>query len=227
MIVDKIINKMERKIGKYAVHNLMLYIVISMGAVYALIFLNPQYKILSYLNFDRALILKGQVWRLISFIVFPDIENIIFFAISLYLYWMFGRNLENYWGKFKFNLFYFTGVILTIIGGFITGYASNMYLNLSLFLAFAFIFPNQVFRIYFVIPIKVIHLAYIYIGITIISFISGSFIAKITILMSFLNLAIFFSDKLYFWFNNKLKYRKARGNFRKHYIHHHKNNNND
>ena len=81
--------------------------------------------------------------------------NLLLTAISLLCYYSLGRALENIWGTFRFNLFYFTGVILMdvycmIFGGQATAY----YLNLSLFLSYATLYPDAQFLFLYFIPIK-------------------------------------------------------------------------
>ena len=60
-------DKLERKIGRYAVPNLMLYIIIMYGAGYVLYLINPAFYA-QYLCLNAQAILHGQVWRIITFI---------------------------------------------------------------------------------------------------------------------------------------------------------------
>lgn len=111
-------NKMERKFGKYAIPNLPLIIVI----IYAFGFLMNSFKPdwVYFITLNPEAILKGQVWRLVSWIFVPESSmNIFFVLIFLFFYFSIGRNLEVAWGKFAFNLFFFSGVFLTIIGAFL------------------------------------------------------------------------------------------------------------
>lgn len=210
----KILNKLERKFGRFYIENLMLYIVIGNVIVFIFTFLFPELSISSYLYFDRVMIMQGQVWRILSFVFIPFDFNPIFMLISAYFYWMIGSNLERAWGGFNFNVFYFTGIIGTIIAGFITGYATNYYLNLSLFLAFAIIFPNVEFLLFFFIPIKAKYLAYVDAALLVWSFFTTDFSGKMAILVAFLNIAIFFGGDTFNKIRDKFRYRKVRKNFR-------------
>lgn len=195
-----ILNKLERKFGKYYIPNLMLYIVIGNLVVFVFQYLFPELYLTSYMNFDRAAIFQGQIWRILSFVLAPYNSNPIFMLISCYFYWLIGSQLEQVWGGFRFNVFYLTGVIGTIIGGFISGYATAYYLNLSLFLAFAILFPNERFLLFYCIPVKAKWLAWIDVAFLtynmIISFAYGFWASGLCILISFLNIALFFGGNL-------------------------------
>ena len=83
-------------------------------------YINPSFYY-EYLSLNVGAILHGQIWRLVTFLVQGPEDNIIFFLLVVYLYYMIGESLERAWGTFRFNVYYFSGVILTIIGGFIDG----------------------------------------------------------------------------------------------------------
>jgi hypothetical protein len=171
----------------------MLYIVVGMGIVFAFNWLFPELSISSYFVFDRDKFLSGQFWRIISFILLPLDNNPIFVLISMYFYWWVGSALERQWGSFRFNFFYFLGFVGAIISGFITGAATNYYLNMSLFLAFAMLFPDVEILLFFIIPIKVKYLGFIFSVVLIISFVFASPSGKAAIAAAFLNLFVFFA----------------------------------
>ncbi len=211
---DKFLKKLDRKIGKYAIENLMTFIVFAMGIVFIIdFFTNPDYvyRISSLLAFDREAIFRGEIWRLISFIVLPPDSSPLFILFSLYFYWLIGQGLEGQWGAFRFNMYYFCGIIGTILSGMITGYAGNTYLNLSLFLAFAMLFPNFQVLLFFFIPIPIKYLAMVDGGLILLSFIFGGWSTKLAILFAMLNLVLFFGpimlDRIK-WFIRKKRFQK-------------------
>lgn len=172
----KWLKKLERKFGKYAIPNLMFYVVIlyAVGFIFELI--APEFYY-SFLSLDIAAIFRGQVWRLVTFIIQPPATNLLFVIFTLYLYYMIGRQLELVWGSFRFNFYYFMGTFFHVVGG-ILAYAlfkvslpmGTYYLNMSLFFAYAAIYPNQQFYLMGLIPVKVKWLAWIdaaYFGYTI------------------------------------------------------------
>ena len=159
------INKLERKFGKYAISNLMLYITIMYAAGFLIVWINPTFYN-QYLALDANAILHGQIWRIFTFIMEPPTTSLLWIIFSLMLYYFIGSNLERVWGAFRFNLYFFSGVLFHVIAAIIvyltTGISMQMgttYLNLSLFLVFAALFPDVQFMIYFVIPVKVKWLA--------------------------------------------------------------------
>ena len=201
-MLNKYLDKLERKFRRFAIPNLMLYIVLGMGVFYIanmILTTTPDNKVdlYSMIYFDRDKIMHREVWRVISFILMPPDYMIIFTVFALYFYWMIGEVIERNWGSLKFNAYYFTGIIGCIIAGFITGYTSNLYLNLRLFIAFAILFPNAEIRLSFLIPIKMKWLAIADGVLLVYQFIVGSFDERIYLLFSVANILLFFGKELF------------------------------
>ena len=136
--------------------NLMLYISIGTAIVYVLSQMDKSSTLYNALCFDRGLILQGQVWRLFTYVFTFNAGNVLFMLVSLLCYFSLGRAMEHIWGTFRFNLFYFTGVVMMdifcmLFGGF---RADVYYLNMSLFLGYATLYPNAGFLLFFIIPVK-------------------------------------------------------------------------
>jgi len=135
--------------------NLMLYIALGSAVVNILSLIDKTDTPYYVLCFDRGAILHGQVWRLITYPLTFTGGSILITAIALICYYSLGRAMENLWGTLRFNLFYFTGVVLMDIYCMIFGGMADVsYLNLSLFLAYATLYPNAQFLFLFIIPIK-------------------------------------------------------------------------
>ena len=135
--------------------NLMLYISLGTAVVYLMTMISQNYTLVEMLMFDRDLILQGQVWRLITYPLTDTRSNPVLMMIFLVCYYSLGRAMENLWGTLRFNLFYFTGVLMQdlfclIFGGMATG----MYLNMSLFLGYATLYPESRFLLLYIIPVK-------------------------------------------------------------------------
>ena len=195
MYGNSFLDKLDRKFGRYALKNLMTVIVIGTGIVWLLsmlVYSRTGVNIAAWLYFDKAAILKGEVWRVISFVFVPETYNPFTFALSLYFYWLIGNSLENTWGSFKFDLFYLCGVVGAIVSGFITGYATVDYLHLSLFLAFALLYPDHQLLIFFFLPIKVKWLAIIDLVGLVLLFIFSPWVERIALLVALFNVALFF-----------------------------------
>jgi len=186
-------SELERRFRRYTISNLMLYVVAAMGVVFVMDFLpiiRP--SISHFFHFNRQLILQGQIWRIATFAFLPPSASPIFILFSLYFYWLMGSSLENRWGSFKFNLFYLCGMIGTILAGMITGFATNSYLNLSLFFAFAILYPNVEITLFFMLPIKVKYLAYLNAAFFLYSLMTVPLTDKAALIVSLLNIILFF-----------------------------------
>ncbi len=194
-----LISKLESKLERFAIQNFMTVIVGVTALVFVLdyLFMARIGKTLSsMLYFNRELILAGEVWRIFTFILLPPSASAVFIIFALYMYWLYGSALESNWGAFRFNLFYFLGMLGTIAVGFIFGVAANYYLNLSLFLAFALLYPDFEVNLFFILPIKVKYIAFadlLYFGYL---FVVSSWPYRVMIIVSLINVIIFFWSDL-------------------------------
>lgn len=135
--------------------NLMLYIVLGNAVVYLMSLITNSNFLYQLLYFDRSLILQGQIWRLFTYALTYNGGNLLITAIALLCYYSLGKSIENIWGTLKFNLFYLTGIVMMDIYCLIFGgYASVSYLNMSLFLSYATLYPDAHFLLFYIIPIK-------------------------------------------------------------------------
>ena len=133
----------------------MLYICVGTAIVYVMSILANNYVLYNLLCFNRTAILHGQVWRLFTYPLTLLQDNILFQLITLLCYFSLGQAMEHLWGTFKFNLFYLTGVVMMDIYSMIFNCtASVYYLNMSLFLSYATMYPQASFLLFFIIPIK-------------------------------------------------------------------------
>jgi len=196
-MLNQLLNKLERKCGKFAIQNLMLYIIIGMGVFFAadvILRTNPDNNvfILDMIYFDRERIMSGQVWRVLSFLFMPPDDRILFVVFILYFYWLMGVKLEEKWGSFKFNVYYFISVLSCIITGFAVGYATNVFLNLSVFLAFAVLFPDEQIFAFFVLPIKAKWAGIVDAVYLVYKYVNGGYYIRLFIIVSLVNFFLFF-----------------------------------
>lgn len=200
------INKLERKLGRFAIPNLILWILAGYVIGYTLLYVAP--GILEYLTLEPHYILRGQIWRIITWVIMPPDSSILFAVIMIMFYYQLGQSLEQTWGTFRFNLYIFGGIIFTVIGAFILygimyafygvpvigmGYVfSTNYINMAIFLAFAVCYPNMQVMLYFIIPIKMKWLAVVYVVLIIFQGIQTNWAGRVAILMSLLNFVVFY-----------------------------------
>ena len=197
---EKFLQQLEVRIGRYrGIRNLITLIVGAMAAVYvADLVLAPSvgFSLSGFLSFDRALILRGQIWRILTFVITPPPESLLFIIMSLMFLHFTGSILQSQWGTLRFNLFYFTGVAGSIIAGFLTGYTTSYYLNLSLMLAVAILYPMMQISLYGIIPIRLKWLALLDLVLLLPGLINGPWSVRAAILVSLLNVALFFCSRL-------------------------------
>ena len=135
--------------------NLMLYLSIGTAIVYLISLSTENYVLYEWLSFDRELILRGQVWRLFTYPLLTYRGNVFLQLLYLVCYYSLGKAMENVWGTLRFNLFYLTGVLMMDIYCMIFGGTADVYyLNLSLFLSYATLYPDAHFLLFFIIPVK-------------------------------------------------------------------------
>ena len=195
-----LLDKLDRKFGKYAIRNLMMILVGAMGIVYVMDLMfsaSMGASLWSRLIFSRTAIMNGEVWRIVTFLFLPPYSsNILFTIISLYFYWFVGSALEERWGAFGLNAYYLLGAVGAIISGLVTGYATNTYINLTLFIAFAILYPRYELRIFFLFPVEARWFALVDIALLIWMFIDGTWQMRIALIAAIINLFIFFTPHL-------------------------------
>lgn len=212
----KWLNRLDRKIGRFAIPHLMILLSGVMLGIYVWDFLMPEYGIISLLYLDLNLVAQGQVWRLITFLFLPPDTSVLWILFSLYFYCLIGNSLENEWGAFRFNVFYLFGMAGAILAALFTGgVGTNVYLNLSLFLAFAAIYPEFKVMVFFILPIKIKYLALLDLLFLLVMLVLGGWNIRISILMSFLNVLLFFGGDFLRNLKQQAGYWKTRRNFRK------------
>ncbi len=243
--MGKFLMRMEQKYGKYALNNLPLLLVACSGIGTLLQMVLP--GVVEYLYLNPYLVLHGQVWRLFTWILVPDsiigigsgaqmMLDMLLYLFILYCYYILGSNLQFAMGKFRYNIYIFSGLLFTVIGSFVlygvgsvqfaeviehlgdngakdvfTIYGTTVingesvylpalwfrqistdYIKMSMLLAIATIYPNAVFRINFLIPIKAKWLGIFYAAILAYSFLMGNIASRIIIVASLLNFILFF-----------------------------------
>ena len=220
----KFIDKLERKFGRFGIPNLTIYMIVCYVIGYALMIVNP--GILNWLSLEPAYILRGQVWRLVTWVLYPpSTSGVLWFVISvLFFYYPIGTSLERTIGTFKYTLYILSGVIFTILGAFILYFLlggnvlvgnvfSTYYISLSTFLAYAMCYPDMQVLLMFIIPVKMKWMAIFYVVIVVYEMIqyimAGAWYLVIPIVASLLNFIIFyFGTKDFSRYNPKEIHRR-------------------
>lgn len=204
------LNKMERKFGRYAIHNLTKYMIGCYAIGYILLYAGNLFgfSITGYLTLSPYHILHGQIWRIVSWLLIPPpTSNLVFVLIMLLFYYSLGETLERTWGAFRYNVYILGGVLFTVIGAFLLYFMmganpflsmaysmafSTYYINLSIFLAFAANYPDMQVLFMMIIPMKMKWLAVLDIAYLLYDMVKGGWGIRTVILASLLNFIIYF-----------------------------------
>ena len=220
------LDKLEKKLGRFTIPNLTVYLLAGYVIGFAIYYLAP--GLLGWLTLEPAYILRGQVWRIISWVLIPPTGSLISLLFLVLLYYSLGSALERTWGTFRYNVYIFSGILFTVIAVFILygvfyliygielplssiGLISTNYITMSIFLAFASIYPDMEVLLYFILPIKMKWMAFVYVAMALYYFFTGSLATKVAIAASLLNFVIFFlSSRNMKRFSPKEQARKAK-----------------
>ena len=206
----KFFDRLERRLGRFAVKNLMLYLIALFVVGFIINATNPMFY-LEYLCLDASKVLKGEVWRLITYLCYPPSDSIFMALLMCYFYFLLGRLLERIQGTFRFNVYIFLGIIGQWIAAILIWLIGDTvylltpsYIYTTMFLAIAASYPDMQFYLYFVLPIKAKWLALVY-GLFIgYSIVQGTWASRIAIIMSLLNFIVF-----YLFVRNPIKQAQA------------------
>ena len=215
----KFIDKLERKFGRFGIPNLTVYIIGCYVLGYFLAMFAP--GVLDMLSLDMSMVMKGQIWRLVTWVIYPPSSvggtgNLVMFLLAIFFfYYPIGTSLERTWGTFRYTLYIFSGLLFVLIAAFITyfitggfvvidgmtyviggGVFTTYYVSLSVFLAYAMSYPDMQILLWFVIPIKMKWMAGVYGAIILYNMISyirvGLWVMAVPIVASLLNFVLFF-----------------------------------
>jgi hypothetical protein len=189
----KLIDRLERKLGRYAVPNSTVYLIAGQTLFFVLIMMGKLDRSQIWLAADR--LYQGEWWRLATFLFDPPVANPLFAFFAWYLFYLMGSALEELWGAFRYNLFLLLGYCLMVAASFVTpAYpVSNAFIGGSVFLAFAFLFPDFQLLLFFVLPVRIKWLALItWLGYGYL-FLLGGWAARMMVLASLGNFFLFFA----------------------------------
>ncbi len=218
--MNEFLNKLEKKYWKYAIPNLTIYIIGLYVIGYILNYISVGgSSLLEYLVLNPCLVLKGQVWRLVSWFVVPSGSFGILTIITLMFYYFVGTNMERTLGTFRYNIFILGGVLFVILASFLSMFVyyaffgvsgdslvrlmqglslsfNFYYIQTTIFMAFALCYPNVQVLLYFVIPVKIKYLGIFYAAMNVIdiviSIIGQNYPEVFVLLLQFVNLGLFY-----------------------------------
>jgi hypothetical protein len=205
----KLLNRLERKFGDWAIPHITMYLVALQGLTFFMVYVQPEIILKLRLTHDQ--LFSGEWWRLFTFVVMPPMMYPIFLIFYLYFFVLMGSALETQWGTFRYNLFLLVGYLATVLAALIPGAneVSNTFFTGSVFLAFAWLFPDFQILLFFIIPVAVKWLGLLaWIGFFM-AFLIGNWTQKAEVTAGVLNFLLFFHDDLRLWV--KTSGRKFKG----------------
>ena len=153
----------------FGISGLMRCLVIGNAAVWLLSMMDRTGTVIYYLALYPKAVLQGQLWRLVTFVFIPASSGVLT-LLFLYFYYFIGSVMEREWGRAKFSLYFFTGMLFTVVYSFavyfLTGkspdpYSVAEYIYLSMFFTFATYYPDVQVLLFFILPIKIKWLAWV------------------------------------------------------------------
>ena len=189
--------QLKRRLERLAIPRLTLWLIGAQLVMFGLHYSDP--RIVAGLVLVPQKVLQGQWWRVLTFVLIPMSLKPLWLLLDIYVFWLIGTALENTWGAPRYNLFLLIGWVATAAAAFIipNGLAANGFLYGSTFLAFAFLYPDFLFYLFFVLPVRVKYLAWVTWGFYLLAFLNGTWMTRVLILAAVLNFLLFFYRQIW------------------------------
>ena len=190
--MERLLARWERRFGGFAIPNLMIYLVVAMAGVWLMVQTRPELP-------ERMLLIPravehGQVWRLVTFLLVPPSVGPLGIFLDLWFMWWVGSSLEQQWGSFKFNAYYFVGVFATIAASFVGGPMTAFWLNSSLVLALATVSPDVTILVSLILPIRLKWFGILTALYMLFIAATGSLSARAAVAAALVNYVVFFGE---------------------------------
>lgn len=147
------IDKLERRWGRYGIPNLMNIILVGQLIAWVIVMVINQ-NFYYAITLNRTSLMSGQIWRVVTFLFVPPLSAGIQLLLTLYFRWWVGNSLQRAWGDFRFMMYILVGMVGALVACLITGSAGASGIFLSLFFAYAWMWPEQQVLLFFILPIK-------------------------------------------------------------------------
>jgi hypothetical protein len=192
----KLLDRLEKVLGRFALPNVTVYLIAGQTVCYVLFMTGKLDRSMTWLSAD--LLLDGQWWRMVTFLFDPPLSNPIFAFFAWYIFYLMGSALEEHWGAFRYNVFLLIGIFLTVAVSFLIPAfpVTNAFIGGSVFLAFAFLYPDFVLQLFFILPVRIKWLAlltWLYYGYLVFF---GGWHTSLVVLASVGNFLLFFASDL-------------------------------
>lgn len=214
------LDKLEKRFGSWAIRGLTNYIVVGQALTFLMVAISPPEtagRILDLMQYRLVNFLGGYFWNPISFILIPKTFSLIWVFFTLMILHMMGSALEEHWGAFRYNVYVLLGILCVVVSGVIFPYHafSSYFLLTSIFLAFAYRFPNVELNLFFVLPVKMKWLGWFTFGLALVFVLREGPATKLEFVASLINFPIFFGAEIVRGFRSKKRVRVMKAEKRK------------
>jgi len=144
------IDKLERRWGRYGIPNLMNIILVGQLIAWVIVMVINQ-NFYYAITLNRTSLMSGQIWRVVTFLFVPPLSTGIQLLLTLYFRWWVGNSLQRAWGDFRFMMYILVGMVGALAACLITGSAGASGIFLSLFFAYAWMWPEQQVLLFFIL----------------------------------------------------------------------------
>jgi len=214
-----ILARLERRFGRFAIPNLTAFIIAGQVVLYvanALPAGQGPAATLDAIRLEPDKVVQGEYWRVITFLFDPPTSNALFAFFFWYLFYLMGTTLEAVWGAFRYNMFLAIGFVASVAMAFVFwvvvrtpgAIATNAFVESTVFLAFARLYPDFTLMIFFVLPVKIRWLALIAWSLLALNLLTGNWMTRLMILAAILNYLVFFGRDI--WYQLKHGHRRMK-----------------
>ncbi len=206
------LDKLEKRFGSWAIRGLTNYIVVGQALTFLMVAISPPetaIRILELMEYRLVNFLGGYFWNPFSFILIPKTFSLLWIFFSLMILHMMGSALEEHWGAFRYNIYVLVGVVCIVLSGVIFPYHSfsSYFLLTSIFLAFAYLYPNIELNIFFVLPVKMKWLGWFTFVLALFFVMREGAASKLEFVASLINFPLFFGAEIIRGFKSKKRVR--------------------
>jgi len=203
------IDRLERRFRRFGIPNLVNGLLLGQLAVGLLILLVNR-NVWPLIQLTRAGLLRGQIWRLVTFLFDPIWFGGVLGILNLAFYFWIGNSLTRVWGDFRTTLYIALGMVGAWIGCLLTGYASPDAIFISLLFAYTWEWPNQQVLLFGIIPFKMKWLGWYELLVWAVSFLTGGLADKISLILGLAGFLAFYGREVFFWCKDAIAGAKRR-----------------
>ncbi len=207
--MTQILDKLERLLRPVAIPNLTVFLIAGQTLFFLVLVEKPE--LVLQMIYVPELVMRGEVWRVLTFMLIParsysymdipmpESTNFFFFFFEMFFLYFSGTALEKHWGVARYNLFLLMGLLMTLSASLLFPMfpVPSVFIYITIFLAYAFFFPDFEFLLFFFLPMKVKWMAIVVCALVGYRFVKTDLSIRLVITASLLNLLLFLGPEIY------------------------------